>query len=311
MQYYFCSTIPFALKINGEFISILDSSPLPFTPKTSTSFIEAYPVTDGATNVMAFVLNEKLLNYPPNGVIVTDLNGGYLITLTEQPKFLDFSIISQQKYPFALVTVFTQNGYNLTIETQDDFYTQTLPLPKISSVQFNLISDKVLALGIFGEKRAVLVFDLSRKINKLLEILVDNFELSPTLVTTQKFLDIKKHVKQTEWQYVNGVLNPKTVSFECDSDFNQDKLCTEILPYAFLEEFLVGGNYQSFLGENVAKNSNKLKLYLGDFIGVCPPPAFIPQNKVGLIYNNGRNRYKLKYASFELVNRKITNISLE
>ncbi len=311
MQYYFCSTAECALKINGEFICVLNNSPVSVTPKTSSPFIEVYPTNNGCGNFFTFILNQNFLNCPPDRIMVTDLDGGYLITFTEQPNNMPFSVIKQQKYPFSIATVFTQNGYNLTIETHDDFFTQTLPVSKIDDVEFFLLHDRVLAIGLKSKTCALLIFDLNKKITKLLEIQVDDFEFSSSINTTQNYLDIAKHVKKTEWQYVDNQIKPKNVRLDKDINFSPDTLPCDILPYAFLEELLVDGDYKSYLGEEVLKHSDKLKAYFGEYLGVCPPPSFISQDKIGLIYSDGKNKYKLKYASFNIINRKITNFKLD
>ena len=83
----------------------------------------------------------------------------------------------------------------------------------------------------------------------------------------------------------------------------------KILPYAFLEEYLVGGNYTQFLSDTMLQNANKLSYYLGDFVGVMPPPIFRNYDEIGLVKKIKDNVYKIDYVKVMVQNKKIDNIS--
>ena len=69
----------------------------------------------------------------------------------------------------------------------------------------------------------------------------------------------------------------------------------------------MGGCVDSFLCENVKKNADKLKAYLGEFIGVIPPPIFRRPDEVGVVLGDG-NGYKVDYFTFDFERGKICNI---
>ena len=50
--------------------------------------------------------------------------------------------------------------------------------------------------------------------------------------------------------------------------------------------------------------------YLGNYIGVMPPPKFRAENEIGLIYSKSAHLYEVKYVTFQFENRKITNLKL-
>jgi hypothetical protein len=80
------------------------------------------------------------------------------------------------------------------------------------------------------------------------------------------------------------------------------------VPYAFTEELTVGLLGKEFLDDDIKENADKLHEFFGDFIGVMPPPTFRNSDEVGLIYNDGKNKYKVKYYLFDMKNGKICNI---
>ena len=56
------------------------------------------------------------------------------------------------------------------------------------------------------------------------------------------------------------------------------------------------------------EHADKLKGFLGDFIGVMPPPKFRNPDEIGLIYKISDDRFKVTYITAELNGEKITNI---
>ena len=82
----------------------------------------------------------------------------------------------------------------------------------------------------------------------------------------------------------------------------------KLLPYVFVEEYVVGGNFLDLLTENMQKNADKLPSYLGQVLGVMPPPPFRQYNEIGLVYKKTDNLYYVDYLTVEIVNGKIDNI---
>ena len=85
----------------------------------------------------------------------------------------------------------------------------------------------------------------------------------------------------------------------------------KLVPYAMLEELLVGGNVKPYLTGTVLENCDKLPSFFGDFIGVMPPPFFRNSQEVGLIYKNATNKYTVEYFTFEYTEKKLSGIKKE
>lgn len=310
MYYYFSSDYPAVIKINGIFYGKIQDVIKPLNIEDNISpFIEICPLKPDGTAVN-FFLNADFLTCPPNGISVSDLKGGYLIKFYERIDKLPFDILAQEKFPYAVVTVFTENSLKLSIETPTDFYAETFNLNAcpVEIIPFSQNNQRFFAIKFDLDECLLAIYHISEKVEKVFYKKVCTFTFSPTFSTTEKFNDIKKHVLTCSWEFCDNTFKKKNVSCKAKEDFNIDNLHERLIPYAFLENFLVGDNIDEFLCENIKANANKLQSYLGEFIGVFPPPTFRDINEVGLIYSKGENLYEIEYFTFELQNKKIFNI---
>ena len=68
---------------------------------------------------------------------------------------------------------------------------------------------------------------------------------------------------------------------------------------------------EEYLDDALKEKKGLLKDYLGDFLGITPPPPFVERDKIGLIYKKSENNYFVNYISFELSNGKIINLKID
>ena len=310
MYYYFSSSFPSAIKINGIFYGKLyqtvkhlridgDFNPL----------VEICPL-NSSSNPVTFILDNDFFTSPPENTLVTDLKGGYLIKFTGNCASTEFLVIKQEKFDNLVATVFNENGPKISIETPNDFYAENLTfiINSAQITQFSLNQHNFLAVLLIGDKNLLLIYDIYNQIRKVFCREVSDFSVDNCLVTTEVFNDMAKHVVKSSWEFNNGGFERKNLTCTCSESFDAQLLNEKLLPYAFFEEVLVCGDYASFLSDSMKEHANKLKGFLGDFIGVMPPPKFRSQNEVGLIYPDGANRYRTEYYLTELTNGKICNI---
>ena len=309
MYYYFSSDYPAAIKINGIFYGTIGGVIKPLRVDGDTApFIEICPLNGGQT--VNFMLNREFLLEPPEQVTVTDLKGGYLVKFYQTVFFSEFSIIAQEKYQDAVITVFNENGLKISIETPNDFFAETVKR-NASSAQisrFSLGQAKFVAVAIFGDKTLLLVYHLSAPVRKLFMREVDDYSTENGFTTTENFKDIAKHKVTTVWNLNNGSFKQGSVKIEKDEKFSTELLPDKLIPYAFLEALSTGDAVDEYITGNVKDNADKLSGFFGDFIGVMPPPTFRNIDEVGLIYSCASNVYRADYFTFELSNGKISNI---
>ncbi len=307
MQFYFISEFPAIIKINGVYGGKIDSAINKFH-LSSDAFVEVCPL-NRTEYPISFMLTSEFLNNPPNGIIITDLKGAFVINFMCLTSFAPFSIIAQEKFPFAVVTVFRENGLKISIETPTDFYTQTLFISDSQATisPFTLDNKQFVAVH-FLDSNLLTCFLLEDKITKVFSKTTENVLFNDGLKTTHTFLDIAKHKLTIEWGYFNYSLTTKNTFIERDENYKVSDLSDSIIPYAFLEELLVGGNVDEFLSQDLKKNSNHLKGFFGDYIGVFPPPDFRNLDEIGLVFCKSEKEYYAEYFSFDVVNKKICNI---
>ena len=309
MYYYFSSDYPAAIKINGIFYGTIGGVIKPLRVDGDTApFIEICPLNGGQS--VNFMLNREFLLEPPEQVTVTDLKGGYLVKFYQTVFFSEFSIIAQEKYQDAVITVFNENGLKISIETPNDFFAETVKR-NASSAQirrFCLGQAQFVAVAIFGDKTLLLVYHLSTPVRKLFMREVDDYSTENGFTTTENFKDIAKHKVTTVWNYDNGKLTQNSVKIEKSEKFDISLLPEKLIPYAFLEALISGDTIEEYLTGNVKDHADKLSGFFGNFIGIMPPPTFRKIEEIGLIYPCGRNLYRVDYFTFELLNGKICNI---
>lgn len=305
MYFYFSADYPAVLKVNGVYQGEITKSVKKVDVDCDCAFIEFCPLVP-TQKFLSFLLNEQFILSPTENFAVTDLNGGYLIKGLKNHTYSDFRVLCQQKYNDAVVTVFTENTLKITIESTTDFLAETVAFSAYDAKihRFDLDGSNFICIEFIGEQTLLAVYDLN--LNKQFFRLVDGFSFDGGFTTTQKYFDIAKHAVTSTWGF-NGQFYEKNKNVCVKDSFTPTALSVDLLPYAFLEELLVGGDVSPYLTEQTLSVCDKLKEYLGEFIGVMPPPEFIESNYVGLIYAKSERNFYVNYIAFEFENLKICN----
>ncbi len=309
MYFYFSSTYPSAIKLNGLYHGLINDTVKPINISLEDKvFIEVCPLNAEGEQVN-FILTEDFILSPPNQAIITDLGGGYLIKFVSTKVKEPFCLLSQERFNNLLVTVYKENGLKISIENGNDFCLEQLDITaeSVCFSTFELNDGLFLGVQLFGKAPYVLVYKVNGKIEKVLFrpatlLLEDN-----ALKTKEEFLDMAKHTVICEWDFDGEKLKEKSRTVTAKKELSTLNLPQKLLPFAFLEELLVGGNLEGFICESMQKNAHKLKDYIGDFIGVIPSPLFRKENEVGIVIPNGKG-YRVDYFTFEFDAGKIYNI---
>lgn len=308
MIYYFSSEYPCAIKVNGVYLGLIQRTIKSVQPNNDSDFVEICPL-NCLEQAINFLLDQEFLTHPPACVSVTDLKGGYLIKFTKSYTGGDFKVISQEKYSDLLVTVFNENGVKISLETQCDFLAENVATDchnvSIFRPDFN---KNLVAVSFNGDKTLLIVYNVKNKINKVYFGLIDEFSFENGFSTTEKFTDIAKHNLTIKWEFNDYEFVEKGRTLSVSENFNPTSIQEKIIPYAFLEEFKLKGEFTQYLCGTVLDNANSLFGFFGNFIGIMPPPSFRDINEVGLIYSTGNNTYTVEYFTFELTDKKISGI---
>ena len=310
MYYYFSADFPVAMKLNGIYVGELQSTVKAMNIDAQNApLIEICPLGINCAT-LNFILNDNLLSAPPDGLLVTDLKGGYLLKFTKRQNNSQFKVLSQTKLPYAVITVFNDGALKLSIETENDIFAKTFEIYTDSAeiIPFTLCGVRSVAIKLCSNVDVLCVYSLNENITELFCRPVHDFTTDGEFTTTERLCDMAKHQITCAWELDNGILKERKRTVTRSQKFDLSRLSEKLIPYAFIEEFATGGEIDCYVTDSVKENANFLGGYLGDFIGVMPPPIFRSPEEVGLIYKKKDNLFYTEYYTFEFEERKICNI---
>lgn len=308
MYYYFSSSYPAIIKINGIYFGEISKSVKFINIEDESSFVEVCPLLEDFSNTN-FILDQQFLSSSHSFISVTDMKGGYLINFLPNYQKKEFIVYNQQKFPNAIFTCYAENGNKISIESQSDFLIENVNFYFDSVEIFCHKNYSNLFFVVFiGEKTLVNVYKITDKIERVLSSLCNEFN-KEELSLTFAFLDMAKHVITKKIIISSDRIKEEVIKITSKKQLTYSSLNPLLIPYAFLENFLLGDEHLSFLSDKVKENADKLKDYFSNFIGIMPPPFFRESNQIGLIYKSSNNKFEVKYFTFSLSGQKIENIS--
>lgn len=310
MNCYFFSKQKYALKFNGNFLGVTNTQPVKTEVDFNTPPLIELCALENNSPAITFILTEDFLKTPSKSVNVADMQNAYFIMVKNNYATEELKIIRQQKFYNVLVTVFCENGYKISIETPQDFYCESTDF-KINSANFEFIfNNRLLLIAVNDSPTILKAYSLNNKIQKVLDISADSYSVEKGLSVTETFSDISKHSVTGTFEWNNEKLIVCKTNVESKQQINLNDLPKDLFPFAFAEEFLTGGDYKVYLSEDLLNKTQKLKQYLGNYIGVCPPTKDCSISGAGLIYKTSLNTYKVKYLTVNVEDNKIVNLQL-
>lgn len=313
MRFYFLSDYPCAIKIGGLYFGQIN--PLPKTIELNLNdkpFVEICPI-EQTELPFSFVLTKDFLANPTEVYSVTDLDGGYFLSFFKTPKQQDFRILAQERFPDLLTTVFVENGVKISIETNNGFFAEELKVIANSAeiLRFKSSNNNLLLVSLQKDTdNTVVIYLLDNPIRRVFSDSVRSFSLDEGFCTETYFNDTLKHVVKTNYDFSSGKPTILQKHISSKKNFYPEKTPDLLIPYMFMEELQIGGDVSIYLDDSILNEKNKLNSYFGAFIGVMPPPFFKNSDDVGVIYKEKEFKYYVKYACFELKNKKIINFKL-
>lgn len=272
------STKPCAVKIEQTTFNLCPLNPVLITEPTPNCILEFFPPAPFCGAVCC--ISQPFLN---KNVQIIDLYGDIIIIPTfVLSRNLPFEKHRQSTHNFfGVQTTFslvTDGVAKLIIATP--YQSEQIDLPFIAT-DFTIYpcNEKPLfVIEIFARKKVVIVFDL-QNFCTLFKGVCDSFELDKNLSLTTSYCDICKHTVTNVWEITDSVkLLCKKVTAK------QKQFLPEVLPFAFLEEVRVGGDYSQFLSNALKPNANLCPQFLGEFKHVLPPILPLQNDKLILTY---------------------------
>lgn len=303
MKIYFLSSVPCALLLNGAYFGLTDR-------------FERFAEVHLADNILAeflpenaqpirFFITENLIASPPKGCEVYLLQDSVAIFARDFPPVNDtLRVIAQERFEKSLVTVFSQGGVQVSIETEEGFFISYLP-PSFSVCEI-LFQEELFflqgqnCLAIYTQKgervflEEVASFEVENGELKAILPLSDSLGRSANCVfALSKAGCVRKSCTLTQARTREGAAD-------------EEQILRELLPYAFFESLLIGADCTPFLSDELAPRADDLRGFLGDFRGVAPTDDPLVCR---LIYEKAERLFEVKEFKVSLEKDKITDIS--
>ncbi len=312
MYFYFSASVPTVLKINGIYIGRIDCDGKKINLDCpDNTFIEILSVGE-AFDGINFFLSDFILESPPKKITVTNLGNGYHINCNLSATDNSFKILNQTKMENAVATVFSENGLKLSLENEYGGYFEQLQFTA-EEIKIQAFPDNQNLIAVIGEGelKFINVYRFGNEDSPFVKVFENScidYSLSPDFSIIKKYYDIKKHVVNFHYTFNGDTFTQTNRNVESQKTIRILDLPRQILPYAFIEDLLVGDSIDEYLDTQVLNNKDKLKEYFGNFIGVMPPKTQLEQNTVGLIYKQKENLFKVEYFTFTINGYKIENV---
>ena len=294
MNFYFLSDALSHLKIDGEYAGTIFQNAKKLTLSTAPSLVEFLPCRSEFSPVTLSqnVENPCILKVK-NGVL-------YYPRFFKKPSGI-FKVISQKNYNFY--------GGELTLTVTEDlipkfyldgsfYFLSSLPfIPDSSNVEF--YGDYAF-VSFYKKKTALFIFRISDGKQVYFD-LVDNYRVSEVLTVEKSYKNVTKTTVLERWN-----LTP-TVHLLSVSDEKQKPLYSlneKLLPLAFFENAVIGGDVKDVVTAEFSKNAEKLREFLGKIRKVIP--SLLGDGAVWLIQDG-----KVSEATLSIKNGLIDNVFLE
>ncbi|MBR2337455.1 MAG: hypothetical protein IKA61_05890 [Clostridia bacterium] len=303
MYCYFLCDVPCAVKLDGVYIGVASYN-LSFIEREKC-FLEFIPLDEGFEKICLLFNSQRPIS--TKNVRIIDLSGGFLLV----PKFFrrsdgEFKMIGKKTLDLSFpvnVTCFSQNGVKLCVATSDDFFIESLPFtPK--EVHFDACSyngNRYLVAICIHDKTEILAFKIDEKISLVFKNLCDGYSLDKNVLTTyERRCDVLRHSVCSSWAFEDEV---RLTAYTLTHERQIFALHERLVAVAFFEELLIDGDVSTFLAPNLKPRASQIKEFLGSYERVLPPPHFMDDDTVMLLYND-----KAEYAKLTLSGGLVSNV---
>ena len=309
MYFYFSCDFPAVIKFRGVIYGILDnnvkyaelSPPFPLT--------EIQPI--GRGQPITFFPDRAVTEHI-GGISVTDLKGGYLLRFRDVPHGAGFKVFDQKKADGVTATCFCDGGCKLCIESGAGFYAEDLNfIPNHVKLSFGEKGAKGLLFALLSPDSGKLLkaYSISGGIKTAFCETAEEFSFTERgFSVTREFKDIAKHRVITEYAVSGESVTAAEKTVSRAEGFSPQRLNEKILPYAFLEELLCGGNVADYLSQELKDVADEICGFFGEYVGVTPPPFFRNPAETGIIRKISEERYCVDYYLFEIKDGLILNV---
>lgn len=163
------------------------------------------------------------------------------------------------------------------------------------------IGGSLFLVDLVAKKHFIVIFSAA-SLKTEFSCICDGYTVNDVLSVTKVHRGINVAEETTTYVY-DGKVKPIETSFVTKCPYKA--LPDEVIPLAFLEEVRLCADYSHFLSDDLAKNKDMIKSFLGRFIFALPP-FFKEFGETYAIVGD-----TVKYLKFDIKNGKINDICCE
>lgn len=302
MTLYFLSPVPAALRLNGQYVGVIDC----FERRVEAQgdlLAEITPSDNGLP--LCFMINGDFFAKPPEFAEVYLIGSDALIKLRGyRSSDAALRVLDQARLGACLFTLYSQGGIFVSCDGEDfSLKEMGFAFRDARFIEQSIGGQPVMCLFCEG---ALAVFSARGK------------------------MVFRNRAKS----YSCGDMLRVTINFdtcagcesECDFSFDGEEMKLisghtretrsvgeEVIHFAFFESVLARGDYKKYLCDELAPQADKVTGYLGGFVGVLVPPrkfydACGEERAAGLVYPSGGNLFSVRFYAADVEGGKIVNI---
>lgn len=304
MILYFLSPTPAALRLNGQYVGVIDC----FERRVEAAMpsdILAEVIPSDNSRPLNFFINEEFFSSPPDFADVYLIGDDALVKLRAyHSSDAAIRVIAQTRFCDCLVTLYTQGGVFVSCEG-DDFSVTELDVCFIGAQFSEQTIGGFPALCLCGGG-ALAIFSKEGKL--VFKNAVKSYSCGDMLHVTVDFCTCAGAEGECDFSFDGSQM--KLVS---GKTYETRAVGDNLLHFAFFESVLTRGDSAKYLSPELAPRASLLAEYLGNFVDVLVPPqkfysACGEKRAAGLVYPVGRNLFRVKFFAADIADGKVENI---
>lgn len=313
MRIHFSAEKPCVLRLGGALAGSIGEAEKFADCNDETIFAEFLP-DDGDLMPLAFRIGEPFFAAPPACADVYRYNCGADIFVRFSPRNAAMRVLAQARFSDTLATVFSEGTTQLSLDRDGKFALFSLPAADRYELKEERVGGEHFFFAECVRKKQTLLCIYSDDEREVFRGLADDYTCTETLTVRFAADDIAGHTVARTLRAEAGSLLETSRTVRPREGFSFESLHEKLIPFAFFQELLAGGDPAPLLTPALAERADLLRDYLGDFCGVYLPKEIFylvhgPANAVGLIYRRAENAFDVKFYRTELKDRMIANIS--
>ena len=312
MRIHFSAEKPCMLRLGGALLGSVGEAEK-FADVGEGSVLAEFLPDDGDLLPLAFRIGEGFFAAPPACADVYRYGCGADVFVRFAPRDTSMRVLAQERFGDALMTAFAEGKPQLSLETSGGFRLFDLPAADEYALGEQSIGGETFysVLCSRGGKQTLCLYSGAPR--EAFRDAVTGFDCGEKLRVTFAFADIAGHTAERTYRAENGNLAEESYTVRPRDGFAPEALHEKLIPFAFFQEILAGGDPSPYLSPALAERKELLKEYLGGFCGVYLPKEIFylvhgQRNAAGLVYRRAKNAFEVKFFEAETRSGKITNI---